>query len=118
MKAKREHRVPLSKQALEMLEQARLLNPKSALVFPGQNGRSVLAGSSLTRALAATGSKSKVHGMRSTFRRWAEEAGMPDDAAEFSIAHVEGSITKRAYQRSDLLDQRRDWVQAWADAIS
>ena len=117
-KAKREHRVPLSTQALAVLEQARILNPESALVFPGQGGRGVMAGSALGRALKAVGSKSTVHGMRSTFRSWAQTARVDRDLAELSIAHVVGAQVEQAYARSDLLEQRRPVMQAWADAIT
>ena len=59
-----------------------------------------------------------VHGFRSSFRVWAaEKAGCSSDAAEMSLAHVSGSAIKRTYMRSDLLDLRRQLMEAWANYV-
>jgi integrase len=57
------------------------------------------------------------HGMRSTFRQWAAEQGYPRDMAEIALSHFIGSEVGRAYQRSDMLDRRRDMMAAWATFI-
>ena len=57
---------------------------------------------------------STVHGMRSSFRSWCAETGVNREAAEMSLGHVTGSV-ERAYQRSDLLDTRREVMTAWSD---
>jgi len=54
------------------------------------------------------------HGLRSTFRQWAAEQGYPRDMAEIALAHFIGSDVERAYQRSDMLERRRDMMAAWA----
>lgn len=54
------------------------------------------------------------HGLRSTFRQWAAEQGYPRDMAEIALAHFIGSEVERAYQRSDMLERRRDMMAAWA----
>jgi integrase len=54
------------------------------------------------------------HGLRSTFRQWAAERGYPRDMAELALAHRVGDETERAYQRSDMLERRRDMMAAWA----
>jgi integrase len=54
------------------------------------------------------------HGLRSTFRQWAAECGYPREMAEIALAHWQGSEVERAYQRSDLLDRRRDMMVDWA----
>jgi integrase len=57
------------------------------------------------------------HGLRSTFRQWAAERGYPRDMAEIALAHFIGSEVERAYQRSDMLDQRRAMMAAWAAVL-
>ena len=58
-----------------------------------------------------------MHGFRSTFRDWCAENGVPDILAEKSMSHATGNAVVQAYQRSDLLEQRRPVMQAWADAV-
>lgn len=58
-----------------------------------------------------------VHGIRSTFRDWAAEKGVPDLVAEKCLMHAYGGAVFRAYQRSDLLEQRREVLQMWADTL-
>ena len=58
-----------------------------------------------------------MHGMRSTFRDWAAENGIDQVLAEKSLMHATGNEVEQAYQRSDLLEQRRPVMQQWADAI-
>jgi integrase len=54
------------------------------------------------------------HGLRSTFRQWTAEQGYPRDMAEIALAHFIGSDVERTYQRSDMLERRRDMMAAWA----
>ena len=58
-----------------------------------------------------------MHGFRSTFRDWAAENGIDQVLAEKSLMHATGNEVEQAYQRSDLLEQRRTVMQAWADTI-
>lgn len=58
-----------------------------------------------------------VHGIRSTFRDWAAEKGVPDLVAEKCLMHAYGGAVFHAYQRSDLLEQRREVLQMWADTL-
>ena len=58
------------------------------------------------------------HGCRSSFRDWAaEHSGASREAIEMSLAHVVGNAVERAYLRTDLLDQRRELMQAWGDFL-
>jgi integrase len=60
-----------------------------------------------------------VHGFRSSFRIWAaEKSGYSSDVAELSLAHVSGSVIERTYMRSDLLDLRRELMEAWANYVT
>jgi integrase len=117
MKMKREHRVPLSRQALTVLYSLRLTEAElGGLVFPGQKpGRpmSNMAMEMLLRRLAAK--HCTVHGFRSTFRDWAGECTQyPREIAEAALAHAVGNETERAYRRGDALARRRDLMEAWA----
>ncbi|HHL22679.1 MAG TPA: site-specific integrase [Aliiroseovarius sp.] len=114
MKAGREHRVPLSDAALEVVDEMRGLDPE--FIFPGLKrgkGLSNMAMANLLRRLGR--SDVTVHGFRSSFRDWAEErGGMAREVAELSLAHEVGNATERAYRRSDLLDKRRELMDRWA----
>jgi integrase len=114
MKSGREHRVPLSDEALAVLEQVRGLGPD--LVFPSQRLGRPLSDDTLSKGLRHMGREGiTIHGFRSSFRDWAEErGGMPREIAELSLAHEVGNATERAYRRSDLLDKRRDLMNRWA----
>ena len=60
-----------------------------------------------------------MHGFRSSFRVWAAEvSGFSSDLAEQALAHSVGSQLERAYQRSDLLEQRRGLMEAWGQYIT
>jgi integrase len=114
IKAGREHRVPLSSEAVAILT-ARCEEKTGALVFPGRNGRP-LAVPSLSKALAAAGYGSvTVHGFRSTFRDWtAERTDTPRDVAEMALAHAIENKAEAAYRRGDLMVKRAVLMQRWA----
>ena len=108
------HRVPLSRQAIEVLK---VLPRKSAFIFPGrQPGRPINLQTPCT-IVQKTFGHGTMHGMRSTFRDWAAEQGVEFVLAEKCLMHATGNEVSQAYQRSDLLEQRRPVMQAWADAI-
>lgn len=118
MKGGAEHRVPLSRPALAVLEQARALRDGSDLVFPSpaRIGRP-LSDMTLTKVLRDTGlaSRATVHGFRSSFRDWAAECtDAPHAVMEISLAHVVGNSVEQAYARSDLLAKRRRLMDQWA----
>ena len=113
MKAKREHRVPLSDEAVAILEQVKALDDE--MVFPGQKrgkGLSNMAMLQLLRRIKRD--EITVHGFRSSFRDWAaEQSGMPSEVAELCLAHEVGNAVERAYRRSDLLEKRRELMASW-----
>ena len=115
MKAGKEHRVPLSDRAIELLEQAREIG-RNGIVFPNEKGNiitdKVLATAARKLALGGT-----PHGFRTSFRTWCQETGVPNDVAETAIAHVEKNKTKAAYARSDYFDARKPVMQDWADYL-
>ena len=112
MKAGREHRVPLSDQACEVLEQ---LPRMSEWVFPGRKAKTGLSNMSLLQTLRRI-DKGDVttHGFRSSFRDWAaEQTAFPREVIESALAHTIGSQVELAYLRSDLLEKRRALMAAW-----
>ena len=119
MKAGREHRVPLSKHALDILTAARALDGGSSpLVFPSKSGK-VLHDSQLSALLKRMGVAAVPHGFRSSFRDWAAETVSYDRAVmEAALAHAEQDKTVASYARTDYLEQRRPLMVAWADYVT
>ena len=118
MKTGREHRVPLSRQALAVLEEALDGMRGGGLVFPGSRPGSMLGDRVMTQALRNAGIAASGHGFRSSFKDWARGHEVDELLSEFALAHVEGSATVAAYARDDLLERRRPMMQRWADAIA
>ena len=117
MKARRTHRVPLSRQALLVLSAARGLGEDSALVFPAPHGRP-MNDASLSRLCRELDLGCVPHGMRSSFRDWAAECSdAPREVCELALAHVHSNRVERAYRRTDLFDRRRELMQEWADYV-
>lgn len=128
MKAGRAHRVPLTPEAVALLKS--LPRSESPYVFHAQRGGmlSDMALSAVMRRMQEAEEEAKrpgfrdptskrpavPHGLRSSFRQWAAERGFPRDMAELALAHRVGDETERAYQRSDMLERRRDMMSAWA----
>lgn len=119
MKAGREHRVPLTDRALEILKPLYELRT-GALVFPGARKDSAISGATIAKALKTAGAGHvTVHGFRSSFRDWAGEATeFPDSLAEQALAHIVGDATVRAYRRGDALERRRTMMMEWANHIT
>ena len=114
MKAKREHRVPLSARAIEIvktMEEKR----QNDHVFPGQRGKGLsnMAFLQLRNRMNLTGIT--VHGFRSTFRDWAaEQTAYPSDVVEMALAHSVGNQVQQAYFRTDLFEKRTALMRDWA----
>ncbi|MBB7947798.1 tyrosine-type recombinase/integrase [Escherichia coli] len=122
MKGGLRHRVPLSTQALELLEQMRGLHEN--LVFPSPRKQTVLSDMVLTSFLRKTkaisdtqGRFAVAHGFRSSFRDWCSEQRYPHDLAERALAHTIRNKSEAAYHRTDLLNERRPMMQAWGDYV-
>jgi integrase len=114
MKAKREHRVPMTVEALAILTKVRGLDDD--FIFPGQKRGKGLSNMAMAQLLKRIGHGSAtVHGFRSSFRDWAaERSSMPREIAELSLAHTVGNAVERAYRRSDLIEKRRDLMERWS----
>ena len=113
MKAKKEHRVPLSNEALALIKaQPRIA--ETELVFAGAGGR-MLSDMTLTATLRRMEVAATAHGFRSTFRDWAgERTAYPREVIEHALAHQLKDKAEAAYARGDLFDKRRRLMQDWS----
>lgn len=118
-KNKKEHKVPLPKQALRLLQELPRIDGLN-IVFPSPTGKclSDMALSQLMRGMMDKGLlkvKAVPHGFRSTFRDWAaEQTSYPDEIRKVASGHAVGDAIKAAYQRTDLLEKRRQLMSEWA----
>ena len=118
-KSRKEHRVPLQPQAIKLLKS---LNRSSGsiLIFPNRTNKALsdMALNQLMRGMRKRGEltgEGVPHGFRSTFRNWAaEQTAYPDEIRKAASGHTVGDSVKEAYQRTDLLDKRRNLMNEWA----
>ena len=114
MKMNREHRVPLSLRAMEVLEAARSLADGNPLVFPNRWGNRI-RDTFLSQLLKDLDIAAVPHGFRSSFRDWAaEETDHPREVIEAALAHAVRNQVEAAYARSDLFERRRRLMDEWA----
>ncbi|MBF9060756.1 tyrosine-type recombinase/integrase [Rhodobacterales bacterium HKCCSP123] len=133
MKNGREHRVPLARDAIALLDNLPRMNNSALVFFAPRGGKlSDMSISAVMRRMQEAEVKAGgqgfidprskrpavPHGLRSTFRQWAAETGYPRDMAEIALAHWMGSEVERAYQRSDMLERRRAMMADWAVFLS
>jgi len=117
MKARREHRVPLSARALEILREARDLADGSGLIFPSQRARAIHGGT-VSKLIRELGIDAVPHGFRSSFRDWAAECtDVPREVCELALAHVNSDRVEAAYRRTDLFDRRRALMEQWSEFV-
>lgn len=134
MKAGREHRVPLSSAAIEMLStQPRLMGCPYIFPSPKNGQMSDMTISAVMRRIQAAEEKegrpgfldsrsrrpAVPHGLRSSFRDWAaERTNYPRDMAELGLAHNVGNAVERAYRRGDMVERRRKMMEDWAHFLN
>ena len=119
MKANREHRVPLSKRALEVLAHAAGLSDGSGLVFPGLRPGRPLSENTHAKLLRELGFDAVTHGFRSSFRDYAaERTHTPHAVMEAALAHAVRNKAEAAYARSDLFEKRRALMESWSDYLA
>ena len=117
MKAGVEHRVPLSPEALVLLEGMPRM-PGTELVFPAPRGGK-LSDMTLVAVMRRMSVEAVPHGFRSTFRDWASErTAYPSDVAEMALAHTIGNKVEAAYRRGDLFEKRRLMMADWAKFLA
>lgn len=114
MKAGKQHRVPLSTQAVQVLKGLQL-EASGRFVFPGQKPDKPLSSMALAMALRRMNVDVTAHGFRSTFRDWAaEQTSYPNEVAEMALAHTIKNAAEAAYRRGDMLEKRKDLMEIWA----
>jgi integrase len=115
MKAERDHRVPLSKQALSILKGQPTAANASEYLLPGARQNKPLSNMAMLETLRRMGrSDITVHGFRSTFKDWAsEQTAFPNEVSEAALAHAVGDKVEAAYRRGELLEKRRKLMNAW-----
>ena len=119
MKSERQHRVPLTDQAVEIIESQR--GQHAEFLFPGRSKTKPLSQPVMLNLLKAMrpGVSVSVHGFRSSFRTWvADTRPHLNSLGEAAIAHVSGDKVERKYQRSDLLESRRALMADWAAYVT
>ena len=123
VKSGREHRVPLSDAALEVLRRAKALDDNSGLVFPSlyKPGRE-LSDMTLTKLLRDNGlaeTADRPTEFRTSFKTWCmETTDTPWAVGEAALAHTVGNSTEQAYARSDLFERRRELMEQWCSFVA
>ena len=117
-KTGRPHRVPLSSRALAVLKEAKAAGRGTSFVFPCTRGDKPFSNKVLPRLVRRLEIDAVPHGFRSSFRDWCSETGVAREVAEACLAHVVKNSVEAAYARSDLLERRREVMQAWGRYVS
>lgn len=123
MKMSRPHVVPLSRQAIAILEEAKLYAGDSRFIFPSARAKKSghISGAALLNALKAQGwntdNEMSLHGFRGTFTTIANEAGYRRDAIESQMAHIEKNHVRAAYNHASYMPERRTMMQEYADYL-
>lgn len=119
IKMRRDHTVPLAPRAVQILKEAQSLFGTHGLVFPGGRKDRPLSDVVLSGRVKDMGYDVTVHGFRTSFRTWTQErTNFPREICEAALAHLVGDEVERAYARSDLLEKRRELMEAWADYLA
>ena len=110
-------RVPLSGEALAVIEQAKSF-ARDGFLFPGVR-RGVILDATMAKYMDRRGMNERPHGFRSSFRDWTAEAtSAPREVAETCLGHVSGGAVELAYRRTDFLEQRRVLMERWAMVLT
>ena len=118
MKSRREHRVPLSARAVEVLAEAKAHARRSEWVFPSATGL-MLTSMDFSGLLKTLRIGAVPHGFRSSFRDWAaERTDAPHSVMEAALAHAVRDKVEAAYARSDLFERRRVLMEQWAEYLA
>src|SRR5262249_28758891 len=116
MKGGRDHRVPLTKRAVEIVRRAMELSGSEGYVFASPSRRSrALSENTMNRVAKRLAVDLTAHGFRSSFRDWASErTNFPREVCEMALSHAIKNKTEAAYRRGDLFDKRQKLMAAWA----
>jgi integrase len=119
MKMSRDHIIPLSRQALSILNDMKIYSGDGKYVFPSPTkGKAVHGQSSIVNALRRIGYTTDqmcAHGFRAMASTLLNELGYPPEVIERQLAHVDRNKVRAAYNRAEYLPERRKMMQDWAD---
>lgn len=115
MKMGKEHRVPLSERALEILKYCGDIFGREGFIFKGRDGKRGLSNTVFLMTIRRMNLQITGHGFRSSFRDWASETTpYSNEVCEMALAHVVGNKAEAAYRRGDLFEKRRNLMDDWA----
>jgi integrase len=120
MKRRVEHLVPLSRQALDALDELHKVTGRGEYLFPARSGRGTMSNNTMIFRLYALGyrNKSTMHGFRGSFSTIANESGLwAPDVIELQLAHAEGDAVRAAYNSAEHLPKRRELMTWWGEQI-
>lgn len=118
MKARKEHRVPLTDRMIEILEDAAALHPPGGLIFPNRNRGKPFSDSTFSKLFRENEIQAVPHGLRSCFKDWTMEQPNTDHVmAEIALAHQVGNEVEQAYATSDMFEKRRTMMQGYTNFI-
>ena len=119
MKMRAEHVVPLSRQALVMLDELKEMSNGSRFVFPGRNRDKPISNNTMLFALYRLGYKGRMtgHGFRAVASTILNETGFNSDVIERQLAHCERNEIRGAYNRAEYLPKRKRMMQEWSDRL-
>lgn len=110
-------RIPLSREALSVIELAKPL-ARDGFLFPGER-KGVISDAAMLSHLNRQKIEARPHGFRSSFKTWCDETtDIPEAIVETSLAHVVGNEVERSYRRTDFLERRRPLLARWADHVT
>jgi len=120
MKNGKDHRVPVPAYAAQILAAQKRTTGRSKFVFPSRIAGQALSSQTVAKFLAKTPLRGRLvaHGLRSLARSWLADHAAPYEVAELCLAHTVGSQVSRAYQRSDMIEKRRQFMDAWSLFVS
>jgi integrase len=115
-KTGREHRIPLTKEALAVIELAKARS-ENEFLFPALRGKPI-SDMAMSSFMRREGYEARPHGFRATFRTWVEEqTDTPFEVKEAALGHIVDSGVVGAYQRSDRIEKRRAVMELWEDRL-
>ena len=117
MKSEREHDVPLSSAAMDVLAEAERIR-RGRFVFTGKNGKQIAQRTIRTALQDYAKIDATPHGMRSAFKEFCRNSDIPEELSELALAHTYGDSTRNAYAREELTEKRRPVMEQWAKCVT
>ena len=109
------HRIPLSTRCMEIIKKAKQISNGSKYIFSGIKIDAPLSENTFNKLIKDLKFDVHAHGFRTSFRTWTQEkTNYPREIAETALAHSLQDKSEAAYARSDLLEKRREMMEAWA----